>query len=306
MKINKLKIRSGSSINEWHNSIYNFNSNKLNAIIYYKDQILNILLNSYFNLKKNNSNNKEKTKFNLNKFNLFNNIFNIKKSFFYNLIENQLFNLKSKKRILRWKLRKITYINWINKKNNLTTKKSLKRLFVNFPYVKHTNNSIDILLFIFNKNKNLLIKKIYKLNFLLKKLKKQNKNYSFKDLKLTTIYANNNIMNIENLKNKIVMSIKLYNTYYILKRNFLANIYLNNFKFNQLNLINLKNIIFKLYIKRININITNMKYVYLENSILIDVLTRKLNDRKKKSFKSIEKNVKVNKISKIYWLYSKI
>ena len=83
----------------------------------------------------------------------------------------QVHNLYYKRRIFRWKKKKNSYINWINGKKNLVTKKSLKRLFVSFPYIKHTNNNVNLLLFVFNKNKMVLKNKINKLNILILKKK---------------------------------------------------------------------------------------------------------------------------------------
>jgi hypothetical protein len=234
-------------------------------------------------------NDNKKTDINLHRFNLLNFI-NINKVNIFDLIKKQIFNLNNKRRILRWKLKKTSYINWINNSKNLATKRSLKRLFVSFPYIKHTNNNVNLLLFIFNKNKTALKNKISKLNTLILKKKLM----VFNNTNLFQISTN---VDIFNFKNNIVRLIKYKKISYILKRNFLANIYLNKFKFNKLNLINLKNIIYKIYVKKVNINIINIKYLYLENNILVDALTRKLNDRKKRVLRVLKKTLKLVKLA---------
>ena len=242
------------------------------------------MLNSYFNLKKANKN--KKVKLDLYKFSFIN---LINKAYIYNLIKTQVFNLNNKRRILRWKLRKNSYINWINKRKNLVTKKSLKRLFISFPYIKHTNNNINLLVFVFNKNKAVLKNKINKLNILLLKRNLVHNNVN--------VFQYSDNTNIFNLKDSITRLIKYKKISFIFKRNFLANIYLNNFKFNKLNLINLKNIIYKIYNKKVNINIINLRYLYLENNILVDALTRKLNDRKKRVLRVLKKTLKLAKLA---------
>ena len=131
--------------------------------------------------------------------------------------------------------------------------------------------------------------KINKLNILILK-----KKLIYSDLSLFQYSANTNILN---LKNNIVKLIKYKKISFLFKRNFLANIYLNNFKFNKLNFINLKNIIYKIYNKKISINVINIRYLHLENNILVDALTRKLNDRKKKVLKVLKKTLKLAKLA---------
>jgi hypothetical protein len=84
---------------------------------------------------------------------------------------------------------------------------------------------------------------------------------------------------------------------------YIGIIYFFNYKFNNNNLIELKNKLFKIYNKRININIVNLKYLYLENTIFLDALVSKLNDRKKKALKVIRKGLSLGKIVTLHPLF---
>jgi Mitochondrial ribosomal protein (VAR1) len=66
-------------------------------------------------------------------------------------------------------------------------------------------------------------------------------------------------------------------------------LYINTLKYNIGNLLGLINILNKIYNKKININIIDLKHVYLDNSILADAIVRKLNDRQKRILKIMKK-----------------
>jgi hypothetical protein len=165
-----------------------------------------------------------------------------------------------------------------------------------------------IYIHVFNKNKVYLKSKLSKLKLLFK-FNKENKE-SLNNLKLKFLkeklnsitlkeeYINklskNNLFIIKTFLDNIIIN-KSLNSFF--KRMYLAKIYLNNNKFNNLNLINIKNIINKIYNKNINLNITNIKYAYLENNIFVENLTRKLNDRKKGILKVLKKALKLIKIA---------
>jgi hypothetical protein len=238
--------------------------------------------------------------------------------------------------------------------------KSLKRVFISFPYIKHTNNNVNILIFIFNKYKLLLLNKIKKLNRLFyiyknkinkhknsmvkfnKKFNKKFKNYNnstngykkfneyrksnkhnkYINKKIINVNIKNekklnflenslnkkpklNLNNLINFKNFMVNSILHRKKKNIFKKNYISSLYLNVFKYNNLNLINVKNIIYKIFNKKVNINIIDMKYLYLDNSNLIQAITRKLNDRKKKVLKVLKKTLKLIKLAKFLKITNK-
>ena len=88
-----------------------------------------------------------------------------------------------------------------------------------------------------------------------------------------------------------------------LSKFYIAIIYLNNYKFNNNSLVELKNKLYNIYNKKININIINLKYLYLENTIFLDALMNKLNDRKKKALRVIRKGLSLGKIVKLHPLF---
>jgi hypothetical protein len=105
--------------------------------------------------------------------------------------------------------------------------------------------------------------------------------------------------NIYNLKNMLKTYLNIKKKYIFIKRNYITNIYINSYKFNYVNIINLKNIIYNIYHKEIFIKIINIKYLYLDNSIFIDSITRKLNDRKKSVLRVLKKALKLIKIAQL-------
>jgi hypothetical protein len=165
---------------------------------------------------------------------------------------------------------------------------TLRKIFISLPKIKHTNNNINIFIFIFNKYKRALKLRLKKLNIILFKLK-------------TKSISNIKLNKSNTLLKKIILNNILKNKtkYIFYKKKYLASIYLNDFKFNKINLVSLYNILYKLYNKKVNINITNMKHVYLDNSIFINSLITKLNDRKKGLLKEIKLGLKLVKIAKL-------
>jgi len=176
------------------------------------------------------------------------------------------------------------------------------------PIIKHSNNSVFIAIHVFNKNKVYFKSKLGKLKLLFKSNKSNKEILNNIKFRLLKIRFSKNILN----KNSQGESLN-YNVFLLrmlldnnisnkslsafFKRTYLANIYLNNFRHNILNLINLKNIIAKIYQKKVILNITNLKYVYLENNIFVDNLMRKLNDRKKGVLRVLKKALKLIKIA---------
>ena len=112
---------------------------------------------------------------------------------------------------------------------------------------------------------------------------------------------NTNKYILNNLKKIIYMNLKKV----FICKYYLGIIYLTNYKFNNNNLTELKNKLYKIYKKKININIINVKYLFLENTIFLDALMNKLNDRKKKALRVIRKGLSLGKIVKLHSLFYK-
>lgn len=125
-----------------------------------------------------------------------------------------------------------------------------------------------------------------------------NKNYKLIGYnKPIMLYDNKFILN--NIRKIFYMNLKQVYLY----KFYIAIIYLNNYKFNNNSLVELKNKLYNIYKKKININIINLKYLYLENTIFLDALMNKLNDRKKKALKVIRKGLSLGKIVKLHPLF---
>jgi hypothetical protein len=110
---------------------------------------------------------------------------------------------------------------------------------------------------------------------------------------------NSNKYILNNLKKIFYMNLKKV----FICKYYLGIIYLTNYKFNNNNLTELKNKLYKIYKKKVNINIVNLKYLYLENTMFLDALMNKLNDRKKKALKVIRKGLSLGKIVKLHPLF---
>ena len=164
------------------NSIYTYNNKNLNIILYNKNNIINVLLNHYFNLKRKIKINKDKNiLFNYSAI-IYKELFinNINREYSMSLVKKQhLYISKRKKLLIKWKNKLNLKKNIFNKNKYFNYALSLKRIFVSFPKIKHTNNKVSILINIFNKEKIYLKVKLNKL----------------KSIILTKIYINDSINN---------------------------------------------------------------------------------------------------------------
>jgi hypothetical protein len=204
---------------------------------------------------------------------------------------------------------------------------SIKKIFISTPVITHTINKINITIYVYNKEKMYLLKKLQILNsiFLGKKTYRNifnrfiNLNYIFKYIKnrsLSDVNTLNSLIIKNNKKKKDLFfhinSVKHYNNNNIIGYNsniyiisifnnllrnkikhlflykyYISLLFLNNYKFNVINMVNLKNILVNIYNKQVSLNIVNLKYIYLNNDIFINIITRKINDRKKRILKII-------------------
>lgn len=174
---------------------------------------------------------------------------------------------------------------------------SLNRIFVSMPEFKHTLQNINLVLYVFNKEEILLLFKI-------SKLKKWNTTYVANTNKLSIL---NDISNDKNYNVKLFSVKDIYSCignslkarYYkvFLYKNYLAKLYFNKFVFNSNNLLYLKKILSRFNNNiEININIINLKYIYLDNHLFVDAITRKLKDRNKRALRVLRNALILPKI----------
>jgi hypothetical protein len=76
-------------------------------------------------------------------------------------------------------------------------------------------------------------------------------------------------------------------------------LYLNSIKYSSNNIIGLSNILNKVFDKKVIIRIINLKYLFLDNTIIADAVVRKLNDRNKRILKVIRKAIKLVRKAKL-------
>ena len=344
-----------SSVSEWPSSIYTFNKRNLfllnnnekkayeliyhyfNTNLTYKKVPVNI---KYTNLKSIYIN--FFSKFIMSKLSLINNILNL----FYPE-KNNLFFYDNSNKLIKKTLRSNRLSKYrLRNKFSLTSYKnrSINKLYISKPEVKYSVKEVIITVYVYNREKFFILKKLSRLNMYFKYILERNKyktkfsnknklmkiNSPFKYIekgvvyklfRLIPFYSNNiNLYYNENMKpNNMFILFKLNNNKYILNnikkifymnlkkvflcKYYLSIIYLTNYKFNNNNLIELKNKLYKIYKKKISINIVNLKYLFLENTMFLDALMNKLNDRKKKALKVIRKGLSLGKIVKLHPLF---
>jgi hypothetical protein len=347
-----------SSVSEWSSSIYTFNKRNL-FLLNNNEKKAYELIYHYFN---SNVTYKKTTvivkstnlkpiyinffsKFILRKFYSINNILNlfypekVNNLFFSDNIGNEKILLKKilgSNRLSKYRLRRKFYLNSFKNR-------SVNKLYVSKPEIKYSIKEVIITVFVYNREKFFILKKLSRLNIYFKYILERNKSKTrfikkidspFKFIKKGVIYKlfnlipfyNHNIsmdnnLNNENMEpNSIFISLNLNNNnkyilnnlktifYMNLKKVFMCKyylgiIYLINYKFTKNNLTELRNKLYKIYKKKININIVNLKYLYLENTVFLDALMNKLNDRKKKALRVIRKGLSLGKIVKLHPLF---
>ena len=191
-------------------------------------------------------------------------------------------------------------------------KLSTNKIFVSDGEFKHTNDKVNITLYVYNRQKlNYLLKlkkrytSLFKKEKFLNKLKlirkvglnileKQQENIKV----LTNVLPNYNskVYSIQNLyyKDFIIKSLKRLK-YYMLYKQLL---YVNKTKFEYSYLQGLINLIRKIYKKNVEFNIINLKYFYFNSDIFTQPLVLKLRKERKllRYLKSLVKKSKINKI----------
>lgn len=223
-----------------------------------------------------------------------------------------LFNYKLEKKLrknrLKLRLRKI----------------SINKIFVSEGEFKHTNDKVNITLYLFNKQKNNYLLKIKKrfLN-LFKKLRFKRKlllirkkglriiNLELynKTILLKTLQINNKINKVYIRQyqdiyyrlfiRKSLKRLKLYMYYKQL-------LYINKSKFNNTYLQGLINLIKKIYKKNVVFNLINLKYFYLNSDILTQTLLLKIRKKRNKLLRYLNRcvikaklgNIKLNSMAK--------
>ena len=191
-------------------------------------------------------------------------------------------------------------------------KLSTNKIFVSDSEFKHTNDKVNITLYVYNRQKlNYLLKlkkrylSLFKEEKFLKKLdlirkvglnilEKQKENIKILTNVLPNYYSE--VYSIQNFyyKNFIIKSLKGLKYYMVYKQ----LLYVNKTKFEYLYLQGLINLIRKIYKKNIEFNIINLKYFYFNSDTFTQPLVLKLR-KERKLLRYLKFLVKKSKIKKI-------
>jgi len=310
------------SVNEWLNSIYNFDRNNLNML--WSNKIIFELINNYFNIKPNNISIYKKINKKLPLKRIFVSIPEIKNSLNKNDIFVYVFN--KERIVINKKIVKLQKIGFNKKRANLQKiefELSNKFLFSNLNIFPTKNISLNSLLFknfdifsiiktyikIFLNNFNwkinneiikILHTKFYK-KYFNNKIKNEISNFTIHKRNFkNNLIKNENfniIMNNNLTRMRKIIKIKYYILFFY--KRYITRLYFNKLKFNCINLFNLNKIFHKIYNKRININIINLKYLHLDYSLFINAIVRKLKKRKTKVLRVLRKALILPKIPKL-------
>jgi len=200
---------------------------------------------------------------------------------------------------------------------------SIVKTYISKQEIKHENNNIIIRLCLYNKEKMLYKKHIFKLykkilfsknskkNVKLLSLKKffksNNKKFNFFNEKLKFLSKFNTNL-ISKMYYNLLLRYKKYsyllynvkrdkNLFFLKRKIIFFNF--NVFKYNVCNFLGIKNILNIIYGKRIELNLTNLKYIYSDSNILTEALAKKLKDRKNNVLKNIIKAIALVRIPSI-------
>lgn len=288
-KIKNLKSFSPAT-KEWNNSIYSFNKNSINLL-----PVLN--------------------------------------KFFFRLIK-RYFNIYNRKLENKIKYNSFFYFTKIKINKSII---SSHKIYVSNGEFKHTNENININIYIYNRQKYNLYYKLIQMklklekNFLNKKLKIIKNKASIisryidsKFSKFTSYLPNNNKLRLSDDSVKLLTeyNIRTYNKLLkykkgiyikyitkcfkkeILHIHYRKLLLLNNFKLKYTLLTLLTNTLKKMYNKKIELNIINLKYFYLNSDIYTESIINKITKNRKKLKRILNLSTRKIKIKKYFYKYT--
>jgi len=170
---------------------------------------------------------------------------------------------------------------------------SLNKIFASKAEVKHTNNKAVITVYVYNREKISLLKKIKKLNKNLFNLmakfavilhKKEGCIRSLVDFKALAKANSAGLLHDEVCKQEIFKYEKTLTKSFLIKnlrllRKYKLRLNLNKYKFEEKLLYKLKNFIVKYYNKKVEFNIVNIRSVVFHSDFFTNILLSKLKDR---------------------------
>ncbi len=197
-------------------------------------------------------------------------------------------------------------------------RKSLNKIYVSKAEIKHTNSLAIITIYVYNRERFLLLDKIKKLHIILKKKIRR----VFKIVKIHRIFAKLMVLSIKKKKIQLIKFLSLpwiiqsknltedtsilwrlanykvkgnYSTFYIWMKRLAVLLYkilsiirryrlrlsLNKYKFEEVFLYRLSKLISKYYGKKVEFNIINLKSIAFNGDIFTEILTKKLKNERR-------------------------
>ena len=149
---------------------------------------------------------------------------------------------------------------------------SLNKIYASKAEIKHTNNKAILTVYVYNREKISLLKKIKMLN---KSFYNKVKLLIYKNQKIFGFYNSEDYNNIYNKSIKTLLNNNLK-----LLRKYKLRLSLNKYKFEEKLLYKLKNFIIKYYNKKVEFNIVNIKSVVFHSDFFTKIVTSKILNRK--------------------------
>lgn len=144
---------------------------------------------------------------------------------------------------------------------------SFNKIYASKAEIKHTNNKAIITVYVYNREKISLLKKI------------KNLEMSFYNNIKLLVYNNERILGFSNNMNYKSIKALLYKEL-ILLRKYKLKLNLNKYKFEEKLLYKLRNFIVKYYNKKVEFNIVNIKSVVFHSDFFTKILASKIINRK--------------------------
>lgn len=278
---------------EWRNNVYNFNNrNDGNYSIY--DLEVNKLIGSYFN-------------------------------FYFKDWENEFisYRMKPKFRKLKRKSRKLKRkVRKLKLQFRKLKRRSLNKIFVSRGEIKHTNSKVLITIYVYNREKKVLLKKIQKFKILFLKLIiyilfKKEKSHQFivslkkKKSNLLRILTNfiqvnlNFIRTRRRLYSRLIRFVKRVTQIIKFIKKYKLRYSLNQSKFEERFLYVLIPLIKKYYNKEVEFNIISLRRIEYNTDIFTEILTTKIKNKKGNPFKMINLLLKKVVLPNQYKIFKK-
>jgi len=206
-------------------------------------------------------------------------------------------------------------VNFINKGIKLR-RLSINRIFVSKGELKHTNSKIIITIYIYNRQKKYLFNKIKKMDTIvqlnntnfIKKIKLESISIIEQVKKekklLSDIFELKNYENFNGYEEKLLENFLMKSLEKEMLKVYYENLlYLNRSKFENTTLLKFNNLISQFYKKKVEFNIVNLEYLYLNSDILSESIVIKLRKRSNRLLRVLKSSLNmvrlpfINKLS---------